>query len=335
MNFSIITPSFNQLDWLRLCVASVADQNQQLKQGSWKIEAGSWGADTPASTRSPLAIEHIIQDGGSPGIEEFAKGMGEELMSRYGGGLVTDLQPFELLHLRTASGYTLRIFGEPDAGMYDAINKGIARSSGEICAWLNSDEQYLGRALIAVARFFDMHHSTDVLLGDAILLDSVHRPVCRRRIMVPWRCHTRLAHLHSLSCSMFFRRNALPDPPLEPRWKVIGDAVLMDWFLGSGKKVVASGHAYSCYAFTGQNLSADRSCTEHAVWIEQLDFPPRFCKLPVMALHRVRCLASGAYRRSEVETAVYTLASPEVRINVRATVGGRWPKPESLALSAA
>ena len=88
MTFSIITPSYGQLEWLRLCVASVADQNQPLKQGISTLEDGSLGADEnaaqrihdgtqspisnlPATTQSPLAIEHIIQDGGSPGIEEY------------------------------------------------------------------------------------------------------------------------------------------------------------------------------------------------------------------------------------------------------------------------
>jgi hypothetical protein len=112
MTFSIITPSYGQLEWLRLCIASVADQNQPLKQGISKLEDGSLGADAPAAqgvhdgtqspisklqspARSPLAIEHIIQDGGTPGIEEFAQGMGEELMSRYEGELVTTLQTFK------------------------------------------------------------------------------------------------------------------------------------------------------------------------------------------------------------------------------------------------
>ncbi|MBD0389275.1 MAG: glycosyltransferase, partial [Nostoc sp. C3-bin3] len=31
---------------------------------------------------------------------------------------------------------------EPDGGQYDAINKGFAHSTGEIMAWLNSDDMY-------------------------------------------------------------------------------------------------------------------------------------------------------------------------------------------------
>lgn len=32
---------------------------------------------------------------------------------------------------------------ENDSGMYDAINRGWSRASGDIVSWLNSDEQYL------------------------------------------------------------------------------------------------------------------------------------------------------------------------------------------------
>lgn len=43
---------------------------------------------------------------------------------------------------------------EPDQGMYDAIQKGFARSSGEIMAWLNADDLYLPWTLRLVADVF-------------------------------------------------------------------------------------------------------------------------------------------------------------------------------------
>jgi len=43
---------------------------------------------------------------------------------------------------------------EPDAGQYDALNKGFARTSGEIMAWLNSDDMYVPGALSMVAEIF-------------------------------------------------------------------------------------------------------------------------------------------------------------------------------------
>ena len=43
---------------------------------------------------------------------------------------------------------------EPDKGQYDAINKGFTRTTGEIMAWLNSDDKYTPWALTVVADIF-------------------------------------------------------------------------------------------------------------------------------------------------------------------------------------
>ena len=43
---------------------------------------------------------------------------------------------------------------EKDAGQYDAINKGFARTSGVVMAWLNSDDKYTPWALPVVGEIF-------------------------------------------------------------------------------------------------------------------------------------------------------------------------------------
>ena len=46
---------------------------------------------------------------------------------------------------------------EPDQGQYDAINKGFAHTSGEIMAWLNSDDKYAPRAFSVVGDIFSTY----------------------------------------------------------------------------------------------------------------------------------------------------------------------------------
>ena len=309
-DFSIVTPTLCQLDWLRLCIASVRNQ--------------------AVATPSTLSFEHIIQDAGTPGIEELARELGAEFYRD--GKLVSserkEARETSRQHPKPANegpaAYSLKIFSEKDAGMYDAINRGLARSSGELCAWLNSDEQYLPETLSKVAEIFLQQTKLDVLLGDAILLNSSLEPVCYRRIMVPSLWHTRLVHLHSLSCAMFFKRSALPNPPLDPQWKVISDAVLMDRWLREGRKIRACGNPLSFYTFTGSNLSAGRlGAQEHERWLRESGLRAKWRKPGIVLLHRFRRLMHRAYERFSVSLDYHT---PEGRRQWQGRLAGTWPK---------
>ena len=298
MDFTIVTPSFKQLDYLGCCIASIADQEG-------------------------VTVEHIVQDAGSPGIEEFAEKMAEQLLGRYGGERVSNLQTFELLHIRTAHGYTLRIFKEKDEGMYDAINRGLKKSHSDFFAWLNSDEQYFLGTLQTVKRSFDRDKSADVVLGDVVLLNKDYHPAIYRRIMRPSSWHTRLVHLHSLSAATFFKRSALPNPAFEKRWKIIGDAVLVDHLVNMKRKFCCLKKPLSSYMITGENLSLATPGAELPAWHRELGFPPRWVRPFVILHHRVRRLLAGAYKAQKVALKIYRFGSQE-RENVYDSISYRW-----------
>jgi glycosyltransferase involved in cell wall biosynthesis len=61
---------------------------------------------------------------------------------------------------------------EPDSGMYDALQKGFARSTGVIMGWLNSDDVYHPRAIQNMARIFSRFPEIQWLTGVPSVIDE-------------------------------------------------------------------------------------------------------------------------------------------------------------------
>lgn len=108
-------------------------------------------ADTIASVQQQdyADVEHIVIDGASTD--------GTQAIVR-----------------RMANDRTL-LFSEPDKGLYDAMNKGIARATGDIIGILNADDVYAHPAVLSdVARQFSAGAShdapVDAVLGDIAFL---------------------------------------------------------------------------------------------------------------------------------------------------------------------
>ncbi|MDP1780195.1 MAG: glycosyltransferase family 2 protein [Anaerolineales bacterium] len=61
---------------------------------------------------------------------------------------------------------------EKDRGQADAINKGIARATGDIVAWLNSDDYYLQGAVSAAVKVFEEHPDVVLVYGNMLAVDE-------------------------------------------------------------------------------------------------------------------------------------------------------------------
>jgi glycosyltransferase involved in cell wall biosynthesis len=70
---------------------------------------------------------------------------------------------------------------EPDRGQAHAIAKGMCRTSGDILAWLNSDDTYEPGTLDYVGRFFAQNADVDILYGNYNRIDAAGAILERKR----------------------------------------------------------------------------------------------------------------------------------------------------------
>lgn len=91
-------------------------------------------------------VEHIVIDGAS--TDET-----NEILARF--------KPF-LAHVTS----------EPDKGIYDAMNKGLAHVSGDIVCFLNSDDQYSSPDVLSRVARQMVDGRLDALMGDVLFFNS-------------------------------------------------------------------------------------------------------------------------------------------------------------------
>lgn len=92
-----------------------------------------------------------------------------------------------------------------DGGQADAINRGFARTSGEVMAYLNSDDLLLPGALNAVASYFAAHPDVDVVYGHRVVIDR-HGDELGRWVLPPHDDETLKWQDYIPQETMFWRR---------------------------------------------------------------------------------------------------------------------------------
>ena len=171
-----------------------------------------------------------------------------EILVRDGGS--TD-GSVEILRELGASGEIQWLSG-PDGGQAAAINSGLSAATGDICAYLNSDDIYYAGTLRRVADYFAAHPECLVLYGNA---DHLHRDgsVMESYLVEPWD-YERLATICFLCQPAVFWRRAVMDRfgPFDPELRYAMD---YEYWLRVGKAIAF--HRLDGPPLAGSRLHAD------------------------------------------------------------------------------
>jgi len=106
---------------------------------------------------------------------------------------------------------------EKDKGQTDAINKGFARATGSILAWINSDDTYEPGAVAAAVKYLQDHPEVGMVYGDCNFINESGKAIGKfNSAQTDYRL-LRQGYVHIPQQTMFFRAELWEQVgPLDP-----------------------------------------------------------------------------------------------------------------------
>jgi glycosyltransferase involved in cell wall biosynthesis len=136
-------------------------------------------------------FEYLVVDGGSQ--DESV-----EILKRYGA--------------------ELEWVSEKDRGQADAVNKGLARATGDVIGWLNSDDIFYPGAVDAAVAFFERSPDVDVVYGNGNHIDECDR-ILEPYPTEDWDFERLKERCFLCQPAVFFRRRVVERyGPLDIQW---------------------------------------------------------------------------------------------------------------------
>jgi len=124
---------------------------------------------------------------------------------------------------------------EPDRGQADAINKGLAKVTGDVVAYINSDDVYFPGSLAAVGAYFSEHPGCTWLCGDTVLFGEGRRTELVRTIVPKSAAHCLSWAYKAPQPGMFWRREFIGSG-FDERWRYCFDHELYVRLLLAGHR---------------------------------------------------------------------------------------------------
>ena len=157
---------------------------------------------------------------------------------------------------------------ETDRGQTDAINKGFGHASGQILAWINSDDTYEPGAVKAAVKYLREHPEVGMVYGDANYIDEKGRVIGKFPAAQTDLPGLRRGYVHIPQQTAFFRSTLWQVVgPLDPSFYFAMDYDLWVRIASRSKIAYRAGETWANFRLhaSGKTISADDRC-----WPEML-----------------------------------------------------------------
>ncbi|MCX6057206.1 MAG: glycosyltransferase family 2 protein [Chloroflexi bacterium] len=157
---------------------------------------------------------------------------------------------------------------EQDQGQTDAINKGFNRATGEILAWLNSDDTYNAGAISAAVKYLTENPAVAMVYSDCDFINEQGDVIGKFNSAQTDIRRLREGYVHIPQQSMFFRAKYWRElGPLDPSFYFAMDYDLWTRIAARAPLKYLAGQTWANFRLhmSGKTTSADDRC-----WPEML-----------------------------------------------------------------
>ncbi len=192
--------------------------------------------------------------------------------------------------------YASRLAGwvcEKDRGQTDALNKGFARATGQILAWLNSDDTYEPGAVSAAVAALTSRPDAAAIYGEANFIDENGRTIGRFPAAQTDLPRLRRGYVHVPQQATFFRGDLWRAiGPLDPSFYFAMDYDLWVRLAGRGPLVYLPGQVWANFRLHSgaKTIAADDRCWPEMLRVHYRDGGSRLA--PIVFKYYLRRLAA-------------------------------------------
>jgi glycosyltransferase involved in cell wall biosynthesis len=194
---------------------------------------------------------------------------------------------------------------EKDKGQTDALNKGFSQATGDIFAWLNSDDTYEPGAVAAAVKYLSEHPEVGMVYADTNFIDENGRIIGRFPAAQTDYRRLRQGYVHVPQQAAFFRADLWRQVgPLDPDFYFAMDYDLWVRLAKLAPFAYLPGQTWANFRLhtSGKTIASDDRCWPEMLKVHYRDGGSFFA--PIVAKYYIRKLVApllNARRQSKLE----------------------------------